>query len=517
MISIVYSTRTPNKTFQEYIKKTIGVKEYEIYEIVNNGVKSLTECYNEGLDNTKNNIVIFCHDDILLSDGWGKKVLKHFKETDYGILGMAGTTDMSEVGRWWQDNTKMVGIVSHSHEGKTWENRYSANFEDEIVETVILDGLFFGVNKERLKTRFDENIKGFHFYDVDFTFNNHLNGVKVGVMFDIKITHKSIGMTNEEWDNNRLQFVEKYKQKLPHKIKPELIVEHKEINLKEKPKLGVIIPTKGNVDLLKQCISSIQDCDGYDNLKIYIADTGSTNEEKTDIKNFISKMSHISLIEYDFYNFAVINNDVVENHIDKDTEVLLFCNNDIKLVNNAITRMIDVYNKNKKTVGTIGCRLHYGDNTVQHSGIIMFLHQNHQIGISHYGLRSYYTYHKTLKRDILGNTAAFMMIPKTLFKEIGGFETSYRECFEDVQLNIECINKNRDNLFVGEAVCYHYESQTRNKSQEKLKRESEDYTKKLIPFILKNKKTYNYFSNIKAKDFEMFLQQRLKNNEPQFR
>ena len=507
MISVVYSTRTPNKQFQEHIKKTIGVKEYEIHEIVNNGTKSLTECYNEGLDNTKNSIVVFCHDDIILKEGWGKKIIKHFKESEYGILGMAGTTDIPDIGRWWQDTTKMIGIVSHSHEGKTWENRYSANFEDEVIETVMLDGLFFVTHKERIKTRFDENFKGFHFYDVDFTFNNHLNGVKVGVMFDVKITHKSIGMTNDEWEKNREQFVEKYKNKLPYKIKPEIKVEHKEIKLKENPKLGIIIPTKGNINLLKQCINSIHDYDGYTNFKIYIADTGSSDEEKTEIKSFISKMSYINLIEYDFYNFAVINNDVVENQMDKDTEVILFCNNDIKLQNNAITRMMDVYIKNKKNVGTIGCRLHYEDNTVQHSGVVMFLHQNRQVGITHYGLRSYYTYHNCLKRDVFGNTAAFMMIPKKLFDEIGGFNTEYRECFEDVQLNVECINRNKDNMFVGEAVCYHYESQTRNKSEDKLKRESEDYTNRIIPFILKSKKTYNYFTNIKAKDFEEMLKQ----------
>jgi GT2 family glycosyltransferase len=509
MISIVYSTRTPNKQFQEHIKKTIGVKEYEIYEIVNNGEKSLTECYNEGLEKTKNSVTVFCHDDIILKEGWGKKILKHFKGTEYGILGMAGTTDMSEIGRWWQDNTKMVGIVSHSHEGKTWENRYSANFEDEIIETVMLDGLFFVVNKERIKTKFDEDFKGFHFYDVDFTFNNHLNGVKVGVMFDVKITHKSIGMTNDEWEKNREQFVEKYKDKLPYKIKPELKYKIKTKVLKETPKLGIIIPTKGNVSLLKQCINSIIDNGGYlTNTMIYIADTGSSDEEKNEIKNFIDETDgfNIHFVEYDFYNFAVINNDMVENHVQKDTEVLLFCNNDIKVVNNTINLMMDVYVKNKKTVGTIGCRLHYEDNTVQHSGIVMFLHQNYQIGITHYGLKSYHTYHRSFKKDILGNTGAFTMISKKLFQEIGGFDTSYLECFEDVQLNIECINRNKDNIFVGEAVCYHYESQTRNKSQEKLKRESEDYTKRLIPFIIKNKKTYNYFSNIKAKDFEALLE-----------
>ena len=512
MVSVVYSTRKPNREFQEYIKKTIGLKDFEIYEIVNNGQKSLTQCYNEGLDNTKNSIVVFCHDDILLKEGWGKKIIKHFQNTDYGILGMAGTTDMAETGRWWEDQTKMIGIVSHSHQGKTWENRYSENFGDDIIETVILDGLFFVAHKDRIKERFDENIKGFHLYDVDFTFNNHLSGVKVGVMFDIKITHKSIGMTNEEWEKNRQQFVEKYKDNLPYKIKPEVrfIDTPFSKKLKENPKIAIIIPTKGNVHLLKQCINSIYDQDGYTMFKIYIADTGSTDEEKTEIKNFISKMTECGLIEYDFYNFAVINNDVVENHIDKDTELLLFCNNDIKLLNDAITRMVAIYLNNKKTVGTIGARLHFGDNTVQHSGIMMFLNQNYQIGITHHGLRSYYNYNKELKKNVLGNTGAFMMINKKLFTDIGGFNTSYRECFEDVELNIECINRNKENIFVGDAVCYHYESQTRNKSEEKLKRESEDYTKKLIPFILNNKKTYNYFSNIKAKDFEAIMGQKTK-------
>lgn len=515
MITVVYSTRTPNKEFQNHINKTIGVKDFEIIEIVNNGEFSLTECYNQGLDRSKNNIVVFCHDDIILGEGWGKKILKHFKNTDYGILGKAGTTDMPEIGRWWQDSTKMVGIVSHSHEGKTWENRYSNNFSDEIIETIILDGLFFVVHKERIKERFDESFKGFHFYDIDFTFNNHINGVKVGVMFDFKITHKSIGKTNDEWEKNREQFVEKYKEKLPHNIKPEIRYEVKHKPLKEYPKVSIIIPTKGNIELVKQCVESLYGQGGYlgHAMRTIIADTGSTPEELEELKSYVSglqfRSNHahfVKVVEYDFYNFAVINNDVVENHVEKDTELLLFCNNDIKVINNAIDLMVDTYLKNKKTVGTIGARLHYGDNTIQHSGIMMFVRQDMGIGITHHGLRSYHTYHSSMMRNVFGNTAAFMMISKKLFDDIGGFNTSYRECFEDVELNIECINRGKENIFLGNAVCYHYESQTRNKDEEKLKREGEDYTKRLIPFILKNKKTYNYFNNIKARDFETLME-----------
>jgi GT2 family glycosyltransferase len=510
MVTVVYSTRKPNKEFQEYIKKTIGLKDFEIYEIVNNGEKSLTQCYNEGLDNAKNSVIVFCHDDILLKESWGKKIIKHFQNTDYGILGMAGTTDMAETGRWWEDQTKMVGIVSHSHQGKTWENRYSENFGEDIIETVILDGLFFVIHKDRIKERFDENIKGFHLYDLDFTFNNHLSGVKVGVMYDIKITHKSIGITNDEWERNREQFVEKYKDKLPYKIKPDIKFDNKPFSkgLRERPKIAVIIPTKGNVHLLKQCIKSIYDQDGYTMFKIYIADTGSTDDEKTEIKNFISKMVECRLIEYDFYNFAVINNDVVENHIDKDTELLLFCNNDIKLLNDAITRMVAVYLKNKKTVGTIGARLHFGDNTVQHSGIRVFLNQEpngmYRIMLTHKGLKSYYSYYSD-NQKIFGNTGAFLLIKKELFQTIGGFNTNYRECFEDVELNIQCLNHNKENIFCGEAVCYHYESQTRNKDEKKARREYEDYSRMLIPFIVNNKKTYNYFDNIDSKNLERII------------
>lgn len=515
MISIVFSTRTPNKEFQDHIKKTIGVKDFEIIEIVNNGKFSLTKAYNDGLNKAKNDIVAFIHDDIILPDGWGKKMIKHFKNSDYGILGVAGTTDMPESGKWWEDSTKMVGIVKHSHEGKTWENKYSNNFVNEIIETVIVDGLFFVVDKKKIVKPFNEDIKGFHFYDIDFTFYNHIHGVKVGVIFDVRITHKSIGMTNDEWENNRKQFCELNTEYLPHKIKPEIRYEVKHKPLKEYPKVSIIIPTKGNIELVKQCVESLYGQGGYlgHSMRTIIADTGSTPEELEELKRYVSglqfRSNHahfVKVVEYDFYNFAVINNDVVENHVEKDTELLLFCNNDIKVINNAIDLMVDTYLKNKKTVGTIGARLHYGDNTVQHSGIITFVRQDMGIGISHHGLRSYYNYHDSMVRDVFGNTAAFMMISKKLFDDIGGFNTSYRECFEDVELNVECINRGKENIFLGNAVCYHYESQTRNKNEEKLKREGEDYTKRLIPFILKNKKTYNYFSNIKAKDFEALIE-----------
>jgi hypothetical protein len=220
MITVGYSTREHNPEFIEYLKISSGVKNIEVIEKINTGNKSLSQTYNEILSESKNNIVILCHDDIYFdSKKWGEKILKQFQKTNYGILGVAGTTLLPESGQWWEDPSKMVGIVNHENEGKKWESRYSEDIGIKIQKTVIVDGLFIGVDKTRIKKTFDENVKGFHFYDVNFCFNNFLEKVDVGVVFNVRITHKSIGQTNEQWDKNRKIFSENFKNNLPSKIK----------------------------------------------------------------------------------------------------------------------------------------------------------------------------------------------------------------------------------------------------------------------------------------------------------
>jgi glycosyltransferase involved in cell wall biosynthesis len=219
LITVGFSTRKHNPEFIEYIKKTSGFKKIHVIEKVNNGEKSLSQVYNEILNESETDIVILCHDDILFdTTSWYSKIIKHFEKSDYGILGMAGTTSLTDSGRWWDERKKMVGIVNHENEGKKWESKYSESFENGICQTLMVDGLFIALHKKRIKKTFDESIEGFHFYDFSFSFSNHLEGVKVGVITNIRITHKSIGMTNEQWEQNRILFVEKYKDKLPIKL-----------------------------------------------------------------------------------------------------------------------------------------------------------------------------------------------------------------------------------------------------------------------------------------------------------
>ena len=221
MITVGFSTRKIDENFVELLKKSSGLPKIEIIPLENNGEYSLTEAYNKILSQSSNDIVVLCHDDIYFdTKNWGQKILNHFKRNEeFGILGVAGSVSLPSSAKWWDDFSKMRGIVNHEHGGKKWESKYSKNKGNKIDEVLLVDGLFIVFDKTKIKTNFNEQVDGFHFYDVDFTFRNYLEGVKIGVIYDVRITHKSIGQTNEQWEINRSKFAEIHKEDLPNKVK----------------------------------------------------------------------------------------------------------------------------------------------------------------------------------------------------------------------------------------------------------------------------------------------------------
>jgi hypothetical protein len=221
MVSIVYCTRETNPEHKEHLIKSSGLhKHVEVIEIINNG-ESLTHAYNRGLKQAKYDIVVFCHDDLTVeTKQWGNKLVKLFeKNPEYGIIGVAGSKNMPVSGQWWENRSKMFGRVAHTHEGKTWLSTYSDDLGQNLEEVVVVDGVWFAVHKNRIKKQFNENVEGFHFYDVTFAFENFIEGVKVGVTTVVRVNHQSIGMTNEAWEKNRNDFSEAYKSHLPANVK----------------------------------------------------------------------------------------------------------------------------------------------------------------------------------------------------------------------------------------------------------------------------------------------------------
>lgn len=279
MITIVFSTHKDvnyNTKFKQHLLDTIGLSDVEILEYENHNQYSLTEVYNRGLNDSKNDIVVFCHNDILFNQKyWGKRVLEHHtKKPEYGILGVAGTSYMPKSGMWWEISGEMVGQVYHQKDGKRWLSEYNKSFGSKIIDSIVVDGVFFSVNKTNLKTSFDEDFKGFHFYDISFCLSNFINGVKIGTISNVSITHMSIGMTNNEWENNRKQLSNKYSEYLPIKLESQYPI----LKINEKlPLVSVIIPIYNYGKQFEKTLQSVFESN-YKNLEIIIVNDGSTDE-----------------------------------------------------------------------------------------------------------------------------------------------------------------------------------------------------------------------------------------------
>jgi GT2 family glycosyltransferase len=493
MITIVYSThkdKNYNNKFREHLLQSVGLKNVQILEYINYNQYSLSQVYNSGVTQSIYDIVVCCHNDIKLEKNWGKKLLDDFsKNPEFGIIGKAGSCYFPETGVYWEKmHQTMVGQVYHHPEGqKKWLSRYSVKLPN-IIPVVTIDGLFISFDKTKIKHQFDETIGKFHFYDHLFCVPNYIDGVGVGVTSSFDITHESVGQPNQEFWDSREKFVQKWGSKLPLDLKPEKIfvpkIERK--NFKRFKKVAIVIPTKNKLNLLFDCINSFLDYCDPNMFSIFIADTGSTDEEINKIETTYGHLNNVKLIKYDYYNFAKINNDVVKNHVGEEYEFILFSNNDIKILNDVISGMLSVFDKNKIT-GTVGARLHFANNTIQHNGVFISKNTktNNTIGVSHVNLTNYYNYFTGVK-EIFGNTGGLLMIRKNVFESLGYFNENYISCFEDVELNIMCLSRGLKNYNNGDCVAYHYESQTRNEDPENLKKLSFDYHNNLIKCVESN-------------------------------
>jgi GT2 family glycosyltransferase len=490
MITIIYSTHkneTYNNKFKQHLLQSSGLKDIQILEYINRNEFSLSELYNKGISNSEFDIIVCCHNDIKLENGWGTKLLKDFLDNpDYGIIGKAGSCYFPESGVYWERMQQtMVGQVYHHPEGqKKWVNNYSAKLPF-LIPVVTIDGLFMSFDKTKIKHQFDETIGKFHFYDHLFCVPNYLDEVKIGVTSSFEITHQSVGQPNQEFWECREKFVEKWGNNLPLDLKPSKVYvpEIKEKPIKNIGKVAIIIPTKGNIEMLFECVNSFYQHCNSKLFDVFIADTGSSEIEKEWIKTNILPLGNIKLIEYDYYSFAKINNEVVKHHIGDEYEYLLFSNNDIKILNNVIYGMLKNF-KTQNKIGTVGARLYFKDNTIQHDGIVAILQKN-RFDVSHYALRNYYP-KTSLITEVIGSTAALLMIKKSVFIQCDYFNENYINCFEDVELNFKTTILGYRNICDVNLVSYHFESQTRSEDPKNIEKLQYDYKNNLLPFTMKN-------------------------------
>jgi hypothetical protein len=192
-----------------------------------NTKKSLTEKYNivcniikEKNLLTKNDVVIFCHEDVNILDNFFNEKIKMIFEQkpEVGIVGIVGTEIVDTSGFWMEDDKFPRGhIVMGENVNDPGKGKHEVfgtiGYYDDIVN---VDNCFFAVRYSLFEQMsFDTNtlIDDNYFYAADICMQCLKLGFKIAVS-DIMIFHNSDGIKskeeNEEYKKSKDLFFEKY-------------------------------------------------------------------------------------------------------------------------------------------------------------------------------------------------------------------------------------------------------------------------------------------------------------------
>ena len=231
--------------------------------------------------------------------------------------------------------------------------------------------------------------------------------------------------------------------------------------------VSIIIPSKDHPEVLQQCLNSIIETTGDDNIKydIVIIDNGSNaaNRVKYGVyasraprKNGLVKINYIYKLQ-DF-NFSVMCNQGVKNSAG---EYLLFMNDDIECAKEGWLREM-LSQAQLRHVGAVGAKLIYPDtDLIQHAGIANVRRGPvHKLQKMHDNKSHYFGYNRGI-HNMIGATAACLLVSRKKFLDAGGFPEDLAVAFNDVDLCYSIHEKGYYNVCCNHIYLYHHESLTR--------------------------------------------------------
>jgi glycosyltransferase involved in cell wall biosynthesis len=227
------------------------------------------------------------------------------------------------------------------------------------------------------------------------------------------------------------------------------------------PKVDIIIPTRDSADLLEACLESIFERTTYENFRITVVDNGSRKPETFELfKRFRRREPvrfNVELMDIPF-NYPRLNNRAVAH---TDGELLLFLNNDTAVIEPEWLEAL-VEQAQRPSIGAAGGLLLYEDDTIQHAGVILGIggvagHSHRHVpgdAAGHYNMLITTTNYAAV-------TAACLMVKRTDYERVGGFDERLAVAFNDVDLCLKLLELGRRNVYVPQARLYHFESRSR--------------------------------------------------------
>lgn len=228
------------------------------------------------------------------------------------------------------------------------------------------------------------------------------------------------------------------------------------------PLVSIIIPTRDQAGLLQRCLTSISEKTDYAPIEIVIVDNGSTDPETQAFLRDLAQAPSVQILtDAGEFNFSRLINRGVRV---ARGEILALVNNDIETEKSSWLREMVSY-AIRPEVGAVGARLWYPDGTLQHAGVVLGLHGVASHAFQRFPAQPVSPMNRTfvLSQNYSAVTAACMVLRKTIFDDLGGFDENLPNNFNDVEFCLRLRARGWQIVWTPYADLIHHESASRGR------------------------------------------------------
>ena len=235
--------------------------------------------------------------------------------------------------------------------------------------------------------------------------------------------------------------------------------------------VSFIVPTRNNRALLENLLNSLSATltNVSVSTELLVADNGSDHPETLDylaqLPNHRGTHTRCVVISCPGpFNYSAINNRAARH---ANGQWLCLLNDDIEAITPAwLDRMLE--EARQTNTGCVGAKLLYPDETIQHAGVALGLggvagHVYKHAARNARGIDDYLVN----PQSVTAVTGACLLISRTLFTALDGFDEELAVAWNDVDLCLRARARGHTNRWTPHAELYHHESKSRGKSHQR--------------------------------------------------
>jgi len=438
------------------------VAKYPVQKYIFNEKNESLALYKRLFNEAEGEYIIILDDDVLdLPAGFDKTFLEYFAAfPEYGFLSLDVVQNVFTNGA----KPEVLEYNEDKRQGKVIQQGDAGGWCACIPHTVF----------EKIGRLEDEKL------NMAFTEDNALNirvraaGMKTGILKDIRCFHAA---------GPYYAYKFAYSESEIHKYEPVNMLRYAQDYIPaetDTPVVSVIIPLFNKLDYTKRCLKSIFSQTEYPDYEVILIDNGSTDGSREFIRAQRKKNNKIRVILNEKNEgFARANNRAARQ---AKGQFLLFLNNDTQVTEGWLKALVNVAQDNP-LVGAVGSKLLYPDGAIQHAGIWLLEHRpsaDPLLAVNSFAKQpgDFPSANKAMTYQAL--SAACILVDKSLFEEIKGFDQGFWNGYEDVDLCLRMGEKGRKIVYEPDSVVIHYESQSGKERFSKVKENIDRLHKKWL-------------------------------------